>query len=485
MKSSKRVLVVGSGLAAYGACIALLEKDNLSIDVIDIGLKEAYLGQSNKEVANASDINSSFYPYGINDNRWNVRIKSKRLCSSHAFGGFSKVWSGSVLKPRNEDLYDWPQESIPSDEEYSTIINSLNIAQIKDELNKVYPILPSGENYKNTKNVYLGRARTAYSLRYSEGGIKDAIPFDSSEYFNKLINEGLISYYAGQYVSHIEKVEDKLLVVIQNGSSFIKKTYDLIYLGAGCINTTGIVDKSIYGKGERTYTLKTVPYLTQILLKLPLFGSEKAQSLLPCKDRYGLCKYFIEQKNSYSANLWSHTQVGPLNRLIAKKIYSIIGFKLPFLVEAMKSIFYFSITTFHSSQAKESRVVSSIVEAGGRYEQIIAIEESECNCNSYKYLGSKLAILSQFRKLHLLPLPFSKIIDRKIKSNKLGNWHFGCTLPMKKTGEKLTDCLPSGESRGLPGVFIIDSSSFPSIPGTTVGLLTMANSYKIAKNSIH
>ena len=34
-------------------------------------------------------------------------------------------------------------------------------------------------------------------------------------------------------------------------------------------------------------------------------------------------------------------------------------------------------------------------------------------------------------------------------------------------------------------VFVIDSSSFPSIPGSTVALLTMANAHRIAKNSLN
>ena len=42
----------------------------------------------------------------------------------------------------------------------------------------------------------------------------------------------------------------------------------------------------------------------------------------------------------------------------------------------------------------------------------------------------------------------------------------------------------SGELLGQKGLFIIDTSSFPSIPGSTIGLLTMANAYRIAKKAI-
>ena len=46
-------------------------------------------------------------------------------------------------------------------------------------------------------------------------------------------------------------------------------------------------------------------------------------------------------------------------------------------------------------------------------------------------------------------------------------------------------CSIDGEVYGLKNLYIIDSSSFPSIPGSTIGLLTMANSYRITRNSMN
>ena len=84
-KEEIRILVVGTGLASYGACLALINKKDITIDVIDIGLEKAYKGQPNYEVPNSKDNKGSFYAYGINDKRWNVKLKSKRICSSHLF----------------------------------------------------------------------------------------------------------------------------------------------------------------------------------------------------------------------------------------------------------------------------------------------------------------------------------------------------------------------------------------------------------------
>ena len=68
MKHYKKVLIVGTGLASYGACLALINRKNIEIDVCDIGLKRSYKRQPNYKIPNAKDINSSFYTYGINDN---------------------------------------------------------------------------------------------------------------------------------------------------------------------------------------------------------------------------------------------------------------------------------------------------------------------------------------------------------------------------------------------------------------------------------
>ena len=46
-----------------------LDKDNVDIDVIDIGLTKNYSNQPNKSIPNAKHLNGSYYPYGINELR--------------------------------------------------------------------------------------------------------------------------------------------------------------------------------------------------------------------------------------------------------------------------------------------------------------------------------------------------------------------------------------------------------------------------------
>ncbi len=61
----RKVLVIGSGISAYGAILALIKKEKTEIDVIDIGLKGSYKNQPNREIANSKDISGSYFAYGV------------------------------------------------------------------------------------------------------------------------------------------------------------------------------------------------------------------------------------------------------------------------------------------------------------------------------------------------------------------------------------------------------------------------------------
>ena len=61
-----------------------------------------------------------------------------------------------------------------------------------------------------------------------------------------------------------------------------------------------------------------------------------------------------------------------------------------------------------------------------------------------------------------------------------GGYHVGGTLPMKLNTEKGTDTNLLGSPKGWKRIHIVDSSVFPSLPGTTIGLLAMANAARIA-----
>jgi choline dehydrogenase-like flavoprotein len=61
-----------------------------------------------------------------------------------------------------------------------------------------------------------------------------------------------------------------------------------------------------------------------------------------------------------------------------------------------------------------------------------------------------------------------------------GGFHVGGTMPMKVNPVEETDTNLLGTPKGWENIHVIDSSVFPSLPGTTIGLLAMANAARIA-----
>ena len=51
---------------------------------------------------------------------------------------------------------------------------------------------------------------------------------------------------------------------------------------------------------------------------------------------------------------------------------------------------------------------------------------------------------------------------------------------MKKNPKKETETDQMGRPLNMKNVHVVDSSVFPSLPGTTIGLLAMANADRIA-----
>ena len=476
----KKILVIGTGLSSYGCLLALTREKNLSIDVIDIGLTNSYDGQPNQVIPNSKDINGNYYAYGLNDKRWKIKLLSERLCSSHAYGGFSKVYSGSILQPQVSDLSKWPKQSIPKTTDYRKIISSLKIKYVKDELETIFPLFPNNKKNLLGNKVLIGSSRVALQNTKTK-----AQPFDVSESFQNWISKGLINYINNAYIIKLEHKGDKITAVFDKSNRVKKSNYDSVYVGAGCVNTTSLVDRSLFKQGSRTYLIKEASILMQLCLKLDFINIFKFKKLI--SKEYALCKYFLEVKSKELLGYWSHTQIGDLNKIILEKAKLKLPYVLYKLVSIMHGLFNFSQTFLHSELSSIKMTLSSSIQKdiNNNNIQVVKINEKPYLINKKISLIIKKAIISKFNVLRLVPLPFTQLIGAYIRGNKLGGWHIGGTLPMSVNSNEPTHCNINGELNGLKNVYIIDSSTFPSIPGSSVALLTMANAHYITRKSLN
>lgn len=412
---NSNVLVVGSGLAAYGACLALIEDKSISITVIDIGLDKPYLNQRNMAVPNSVKYDGSFFPYGINDNRSPVILESKRMCSSHAIGGYSKVYSGSILKPKDIDMTGWPIESKPSPKDYKAVLASLRIWQIQDRLSVGFPCYPKPDELNITNSTYMGAPRIALNKVGNQN-----VPFDASYDFEKWAKDGVITYIPNHFVVQLSQANQKIKVTAMSCNKIKTLWFDKVYLAAGCVNTTAIVDRSINDEGSRKYSIKSAKGQLQLYLQLPLLFSKSISSLSGSIGNPDLCKVFVEHRSNATNGTWSHTQINSFNRTIIEAARQKLPPIICKIILLTKGAFRFSITAFHSDFEKQSILVSSILKTPDTHKlQKLLILEPESEYNRSLVNTIRTAVIKNFFSLGLLPLPFTQLVVDRMKGNRL------------------------------------------------------------------
>jgi len=483
-EQSLKIAIIGTGFAGYGALVALQRAKTEEVHVFDVGLTERYPGQADRPVANAKKHKDSFFTYGINDQRWSVRLGSERICSSHAFGGHSTVYSGAVLYPKDTDLDEWPEESRPRAADYAAILEGMEIMHGEDELCRQFPPFPEDADLSSLENssstAVLGLSRIALQKEKYPGDRSPRL-FRADTLFHKLRSSGKLTYHGDIYVTRILPVGSRLALQCEREDGQVKTfgDFDAVFVGAGCVNTTGIVDRSLFGEGSRDYQLRSVGVLINAFIRLPAAKSE------PHSDRWkwSLPEFFLEVKSPLTSHTWMHTQITAINEQIIDAINSKIPFFGALLGKMMRRFIYFSLTTFHSrhSSGIGIRCISEATGGGAEMTHAIAVREVPDRGKPREFLAAlRDGVGEKWSTLRMVPFPFAGILADFFRGNKLGSWHFGGTLPMKSNPDR-AHCRPNGEVCGLEKVYIIDSSAFPQIPGSTVALLSAAHAYRVAR----
>ena len=477
-----KVAVVGTSFAGFGAVVALTREPKVAIHVFDIGLRSRKTGQTDIPVPNAKPSEGSFFPYGLNDPRWSVRLNSQRICSSHAFGGYSLVYSGSMLYPKGDDLAEWPDSSRPTAADYTSVLKHLEILRESDAVEKEFPIPPADSvlaagRAKGKESFCWGLSRVAVKkARPDTSGFKEV--FRTTEFFAELEKNKKVFYHPDCYVNKVSHADGsvRLWVETSPGQFAWSETFDAVFVGAGCVNTTGIIDRSLFPQGIRSYEIKSVGGFIRAYLGLPR-SLEDGHAL---RRKACLPEFFLEMVSAQTKNTWSHTQITGIN----DQILSAITSKIPVLgkiAQACKDLFYFSLTCVHS---RHSPRISLICRSKEGHESILAIEEKGAPFEFREFQKAvSTAVCQQWKKLRLLPLPWSGKVADFFRGNRLGGWHFGGTLPMCEL-PKSGQCKPSGEVCGLTGVYVVDSAAFPEIPGSTIALLISAHAHHVAQGWI-
>jgi hypothetical protein len=500
-----KVAIIGSGLASYASCI-VLEKKKIIPDVYDVGedipkeienfklrLKKKFGNWSRLNIQmlnNFSKTEKNKFPrkklFG-SDFIYNYYDKSdlrNNPSFSNAFGGFSNVWSASALFPNVNDLKNWPKKALPKLSIYKKYFMHLPYTSENDNLEKYFPNLKKNfdkiqydekiVNLKkklndiNDNNFITGSPRIFIETKKKDlkckfcgycmtGCVFDSI-FNSKIGFKELINNKKINYFKNHEVVELKKIKNKVRIYFKESNKFVD--YDKVFVGAGALSTTRIILNSLK-------KIKKVSLNHAALFVIPLISLKSFFFKWPKMNT--LSKIFIELRNNKKDN-WSHFQLNQPSEIVMNKMrYFQFNF-FPF------NIFYrfifkrlFTLTgTLHSNLS-------------GKY--VVSLSKKNHKLN-IKYIKNTL-LKKNIKKIY--SLLSKKLLQVKFFSSsylinfgsKADNYYLGGSFPMREKVIKNIHTNILGEFKNLKSVHLIDSSIFPSIPATTLGLLIMLNSARI------
>ena len=517
-------LIIGTGPAALAAAVAL-KQNGQAFEVLDAGtdLEPSRLATISKlratpqkdwtpedvstlfpvPLASSKGVDKRFafgsdFPYRI-PGTLSITTENCKVDVSHGFGGLGNVWGAAVLPYAQSDLHDWPVTPESLRRSYQHVSQYVPMSGARDDLQELFPIdsdalgtlractqisrlqgfLESRKRDLAGSGIRTGRARVAVESRdvttqcqycghCLDGCVYMSI-FNPREYWSRLFPEGLRIHrecYALEFREERESV--RVATLDLTGSRPREFVAKRVWIASGAVGTTRLVARSL-GILERPISLKDSQYFFFPLLTLKKTPEEPI--------RFTLAELFVELLPSRSNPYFTHFQVYGLNAIfqdvIRIRLAAIPGSSY-ISTELERRILLFQ-GFLHS--AYSGSLTMTITASTADADQVHL--RGETNPDSVLRAGVALRLLR--RKL----LPFGVVPPFSLKLVPIGrSFHLGSSFPMKNSGSAFySDVL--GRPMGLKRVHLMDASTFPSIPATTITFTIMANSDRIVNESLH
>jgi len=419
---------------------------------------------------------------------------------SYAKGGYSTVWGGAMLPADSNDLTHWPEQTRNLPQWYSTVLQDLPFSAVDDELASCFPLhaspgpslktqpiahsflksLRKSRKIREDSTVTFGKARLAvradstkntnhctYCGRCLSGCVYNAIQSSSTE-LDQMIAADQVEYRRGVIVERLKEEGDTISVLsvdLEKVRTTLK--FKHLFLAAGALSSTRIFMNSSEIYGHEIQMLTTQGFV------LPILRLQHTPFRWPNTNT--LTGMFLELKLPHFSRHWIHCQVSQANELVLQKM----GFDehskalLNRLKRRALGHLMIALCNFHSRDAAHYGLTLSRSQTGETSLQVKAYASKTYPAIS-KATGRRLTRL-------LLPTGSIPLMFLKHGSNKRPmGWHFGGSMPMKNQPSQQWETDIYGTPRDWKRLSIVDSSVFPDLPGTTVALLAMANSQRIA-----
>lgn len=514
MEKKIKIAIIGSGPSAVSSAWESLKKTNVSIEMLDCDLKpdikqiffsseiynndlEAYkklisLNLKNNKVKPKPDklFFGSDFVYRSPKEGFLKKINSKFFLS-FSKGGLGNVWGANTAEFTDDDLKKWPikyKDLKPFYESLKEIIHlnssKLNITKkifntnlVSLQAQYILQNLLKKNTWKKYFNVYraqlaLDKNNSIHSTNCSNcgmclSGCPSNIIFNPKVFIHKkLMAKKNFKYVSNKFIYKYEEIDGQVKVYyidLVDGKEK-NKLYDILLIGAGVISTTVITARSL-GIQTKIKILDSQKYL------FPFFLNNRINNIFDEKS-IKLSQIVIHSNKKVHKNI-THTQLYPYNEMILEFINSKLKI---FPINFLKKIFKYFL----------SRVMIGMtyLDSSDSGYLIIDIEPDHKRgygvIKGYKNKLSKKVSLKVFDNINNLSSFFGGKIFKlfSIEQNVGNSQHLGCSFPMAINPKKnQTDIY--GRPKGFKKVFLIDSTSFNSIPAKPLTYTIMANASRI------
>jgi choline dehydrogenase-like flavoprotein len=523
------ICVIGSGPAGAACAVALI-RQGYKVTMLDAGIElepaaqtlvrqmasrepiqwrtEEILALKGSTRARVSGIplkNSygSDFPYREADQLISIDNAEIGIKPSFAKGGLSNVWGASILPYLAEDIGDWPitlEELAPH---YRSVFSFMHLAAKKDALMNHFPLytedfaplkqsrqaeaflndLSSNRAELNAKGMFFGSSRLAVLERNSAGdscktcgmclyGCPYQLIYNSSQTVDELMKHDNFTYVKDVVVTKFVESLDRVEIIGHSRLDQARITYTAsrVYIGAGVLATTKIFLDSV-GAYNRKLTLKDSQYFL-----LPLVRFSPVAGVMQ-EELHTLSQVFLEIFDKEISDRTVHLQIYTYNDYFREAIEDGLGvlhpiFRAPLRMGLERLLL---IQGYLHSDLSSSISLELRPPTGNSSSQFVL--ESRRNPKTEIALNRVVEKLRRLSRL-LKARPIAPLL--RIEKPGRG-YHSGGTLPMSANPKEFeTDTL--GRPHGLKRVHLVDATTFPSIPATTITLSSMANAFRIGQS---
>ncbi len=422
-------------------------------------------------------------------------------------GGFSNVWGGAMLPMADCDMRDWPICQQDLEPYYREILRTLPFSGMEDSIAREFPLYldttptairltPSMEamlddfnlaaKSLSQRNILAGMARLAVGTRPSPispgcdgcglcltGCPRGAI-YNSWTDIDGMIAEGKIRYLPGLAVERIDEGSDYVSVTVVRLKDKLKEEmiFKRIFVGAGPINTARIVLNSLAMYNKPVKMVESQKFI------LPLLRFKGNPDIF---EEYGvtLPNGLIIVKAEKQSDHWSQIQLSPANDMVFKKLNinpSGLSRPLKRILATGLGRLIIGWGSLHSDQSSYYSIKLLDKKIDGYSPIDIQAYDNPTFAPTVKKISKK--VMANSATLKMFPLS----ILARLSPPGHGN-HYGGVFPMHDKPIEKWHSDRLGRPSGLRRLHIIDAAAFPSVPGTTIALILMANAYRIGSEA--